>query len=251
MATQQWNAGLYEAKHSFVWKLGAGLIEQLNPQAGQSIIDLGCGSGQLTAKIAESGASVLGIDASPEMIGQARQNYPDLQFLLADISDFRLDQPVDAAFSNAALHWVRDAADAARCIHAALRPGGRFVAELGGQGNTAAVLGALTGALSRRGIHFEHPWYFPGLIEYATLLETNGFTVRSISLFDRPTPLEDGQKGLRYWLEMFAASALKPLSRVDQEAVLSEVESELSPALFREGTWYVDYRRLRVEAIRI
>src|SRR5688572_11002406 len=130
-----WSPQLYEGQHSFVWKYGADLLPLLAPQPGERIIDLGCGTGRLTAQIAESGAEVIGVDRSPEMIGQARQNFPKLRFLLADIASFESPEPADAVFSNAALHWVTDAEAAARNVARSLRPGGRFVAEFGGKRN--------------------------------------------------------------------------------------------------------------------
>lgn len=138
-----WNAEQYEGRHSYVWKWGGNVIELLQPREGERVLDLGCGTGQLAAEIAAKGAQVVGLDSSPEMLGQARQNYPHLKFVLADATDFRFEEPFDAVFSNAALHWVQDAEASVKCIAAALRPGGRFVAEFGGQGNIAEILAAL------------------------------------------------------------------------------------------------------------
>jgi SAM-dependent methyltransferase len=145
-----WNAEQYEGGHSYVWQFGGRLVELLAPRAGQRILDLGCGTGQLTAEIAAAGAEVVGLDSSPEMLGQARQNYPHLKFVLADATSFRLDQDFDAVFSNAALHWVKNAEAAVRSIASALRPGGRFVAEFGGAGNIVQILAAAAPPLPRR-----------------------------------------------------------------------------------------------------
>ena len=105
---QKWDAELYESSHSFVWQFGKGLIDLLNPQPAEHILDVGCGTGHLTAKIAESGATVLGLDSSPDMIGQARQNFPKLQFVLQSATTMAYNAEFDAIFSNAALHWVLD-----------------------------------------------------------------------------------------------------------------------------------------------
>jgi len=236
--TNQWDAEHYQARHSYVWQYGEGLIDLLAPQPHEKILDLGCGTGQLTARIAASGASVLGIDRSPEMIAQAKQNFPDIPFRVADATTFELDQPVDAVFSNAVLHWVKDADAAAARVFAALKPSGRFVVELGGHGNTRTLLAAIrevAGAV-------ELPWYYPSVAEYAGVLEREGFEVRFATLFDRPTRAE-GEDGLEDWLAMFAGSFLGSTAR-------REVVERLRHSMYFEGGWTIDYRRLRVVAVR-
>ncbi len=138
-----WSTALYESKHAFVWQHGETLLELLAAQAGERILDLGCGTGQLTQKIAMSGADVRGIDYAPAMIEKARENYPHLQFAIADARSFQVDQPLDAVFSNAVLHWITEPDSAIHCIRQALKPGGRFVAEFGGKGNVKAIVEAL------------------------------------------------------------------------------------------------------------
>lgn len=230
---KQWDAALYESGFQFVWKHGAGVVSLLEPKPGERILDLGCGTGHLTAEIAAAGAGTLGIDASPGMIAQARQNFPKLAFQLVDAGEFRSDLPFDAVFSNAALHWMPDADRVAAAVAAVLKPGGRFVAEMGGKGNIAAISGAI-----RSNIHN----YFPSVGEYSAVLERNGFEVRSMALFDRPTPLEGGENGLREWIQTF---------RGDNSRPVEEVEQELRPRLFRDGRWVADYRRLRFVAARL
>ncbi len=135
-----WDANFYENQHNFVWQYGEDLLQLLNPQPGEVILDLGCGTGQLTAKIAQSGAEVIGIDSAVTMIDKARQNYPHLRFDVADACNFVVEQPLDAVFSNAALHWIQPPETAVRCIYQALKPGGRFVAEFGGKGNISVII---------------------------------------------------------------------------------------------------------------
>ncbi|MCX6020510.1 MAG: class I SAM-dependent methyltransferase, partial [Chloroflexi bacterium] len=191
--TNQWNTALYDDRHSFVWKYGAEVLELLAPQSGERILDLGCGTGHLTSAIAASGAEVIGFDAAMTMVEQARALYPAISFVQADAANFDFGEPFDAVFSNATLHWVTRAGEAASCIAAALRPGGRFVAELGGRGNTKAVLAAISGARQAAGFSSgieRSPWYYPSVAEYAALLEERGLAVTSARLFDRPTPLE-------------------------------------------------------------
>ncbi|MEZ5402116.1 MAG: methyltransferase domain-containing protein [Bryobacteraceae bacterium] len=235
-----WDPALYERGHSFVWKLGADLIGLLAPQPGERILDVGCGTGQLTSQIAEAGADVTGIDASADMVAQARSNFAALTFEQADITAYRTDRTFDAVFSNAALHWVLDAEAAVASISGALRPGGRLVAEFGGKGNVGLVLGAVQ---ELAGI--ANPWYFPSVGEYATLLERQCLEVAQAFLFNRPTRTEDGESGLRDWMRMFGRDWPR------DETFLRAMEEGLRARLYRDGAWYIDYRRIRVVAIKL
>lgn len=243
-----WDAELYEARHSFVFKFGEDLIELLEPKPGERILDLGCGPGQLTARIAEHGAEVLGLDASPEMIGQARQNYPKLKFVLQDAARMSFHNEFDAVFSNAALHWMLEMSAVAACMARALRGGGRLVAELGGKGNIQNIEAAVKRVLSRGG-HAIPPsrTVFPSIGEYASILEAQGLEVHSTVLFDRPTLLE-GEAGLENWLRQFSWYHFEALPGSERSDTVKQVVQELRPLLFRDGNWYGDYRRLRVIA---
>jgi trans-aconitate methyltransferase len=243
-----WNAASYQDKHSFVWRYGADLLQLLDPQDGERILDVGCGTGQLTAEIARRGAHVTGLDSSPDMLVDARKNFPELTFVLGHAAQFEFPTPFDAVFSNAALHWVKDAAGAARSIAGALRPGGRFVAEFGGKGNIASVLRALRAVLGPDADQ-KSPWYYPSIGEYAAVLEQHGLEVRQASLFDRPTPLE-GENGLDQWLRMFGSSYLRDQSSEQADAIIGQLVELLRPQLYRDGIWTVDYRRIRVVAVR-
>jgi trans-aconitate methyltransferase len=246
----EWNASLYDERHAFVFQYGEDLLSVLRPQPGERILDVGCGTGHLTKAVADSGARVIGLDQSSAMIATARDAYPELEFMVADASDFFLLEPVDAVFSNAALHWVKKAEDAVICIVRALKQGGRFVAELGGRGNVATIVAALREALSALGQpEGTNPWYFPSLAEYALLLEKHGLVVTSAALFERPTPLE-GEDGMRTWLRMFADSLVAGLVPTMREQVFEETEARLRGALYKSGAWVADYRRLRITAYR-
>ena len=244
--SNQWDAELYEARHSFVWQYGEDLIELLDPKAGEQILDLGCGPGQLTAKIAERGAHVVGLDASPAMIGQARQNFPQLSFVLQDAAEMQFQEQFDAVFSNAALHWMLDREAIVRAVAAALKPGGRFVAELGGRGNIRQIERALQ-TIARRYLGDAIPakrTYYPALGEYAAFLETHGLEVTMAVLFDRPTPLE-GEAGMENWIRQFKAYYFEALPPELAVKAIREVVEELRPIAFQEGRWTADYRRLR------
>jgi trans-aconitate methyltransferase len=249
----KWDAGLYDDKHSFVWKLAAAVLELLDAQSGERILDLGCGTGHLTAKIAETGAHVVGIDRSPEMIHQAKEKYPSLRFEVMDAREIQLEGNFDAVFSNATLHWIKEPERVISGIKRLLRLGGRFVAEFGGKGNTGELLKAIQHAWQKLGIAgpVPQPWYYPTVAEYAGLLEQHGFEVTQAALIDRPTPLDDGQRGLRNWLDMFGGAFVEGLPDATREHLLAEIERELRPKLFRDDHWVMDYRRLRVVARRL
>lgn len=251
---REWSADDYDGDHAFVYEYGEGVVDLLDPETGERVLDLGCGTGHLSETIAERGASVVGLDASAEMIERARETYPDRRFVRADARSFdgEFDEPFDAVFSNAALHWIPESNHDAvlASVREALRPGGRFVAELGGTGNVEAFADAIRSACVARGYEVESPWYFPSVGEYASRLEENGFEVRYATLFDRPTALDDGESGLRNWIEMFASEFLESIPGEEREAILEEVETELREAYLREGGWVAPYRRLRFVAVR-
>ena len=191
---QTWDTQRYQDQHSFVWQYGTPLLDLLNPQPGEHILDLGCGTGQLTQAIAETGAIVAGIDADADMIAAAQTHYPHLSFAVGDARDFQVPQPVDSIFSNATLHWVKPPKQAVQAIVKALKPGGKFVAELGGKGNVEKIVSAVEVARQQTNLS---PWYFPSLGDYVHLLERHGLEVISAALIDRPTPLNEGERGLK------------------------------------------------------
>jgi trans-aconitate 2-methyltransferase len=247
-----WDVALYENKHSFVWKSAADLIELLSPKKGERILDLGCGTGHLTHKIAAREAEVIGIDNSALMLAKARGNYPKLQFEQEDGARFHFAEPFDAVFSNAALHWIREAQDVIACVWKSLKPRGRFVAEFGGKGNVQTIILAVRGAVEAAGcsgIQEIEPWYFPTIGEYSTLLEKQGFSVTYAALFDRPTPLEGGDKGMRDWIQMFD-NLLTGVPMDHRDPVIKDIEARLRPKLCRDGTWLADYKRIRVVAVK-
>ena len=247
---RRWDADLYDDRHAFVWRHGASLVELLDPKSGERILDLGCGTGHLTAQIAAGGANVVGLDHSADMLTEARDAYPGLEFVQGDARDFTFPEPFDAVFSNAVLHWIKPPEAAARCVYNALRPGGRFVAELGGYGNVRRVEAAMRVALEITGVRSGgSPMYFPRLSEYATVLEKAGLEVRSALLFDRPTPLE-GEAGFVNWVKMFGRWALESVPEDRREDFLRAAEDAARPRLYGAGGWFADYRRLRVVAYR-
>jgi trans-aconitate 2-methyltransferase len=248
---QTWDPELYEARHAFVWHFGESLVELLAPASGERILDLGCGPGQLTSKIAEHGATVIGVDSSPEMIGQARQNFPKLHFVLQSGTAMEFEDEFDAIFSNATLHWILDARAVAGGMFRALRKGGRLVAEFGGIGNVKTIESAISDVLAR---YTASPVpgrrYYPSVGQYASLLEEAGFEVRFAHLFERPTVLE-GENGMQDWIVQFSGFQFDPLAPSDRKQALKETVEILRPKLYRDEQWFADYRRLRIIAAKL
>ena len=249
----EWDAALYDRQYGFVWQQATDLVTLLSPRAGERVLDVGCGTGHLTALIAESGAETVGIDLSSAMIEQARLNFPTLKFEVSDALTFEADEGFDAVFTNATLHWIQDPIRLTMRIHAALKSGGRFVGEFGGKGNLRRLLGAFRAAVDAAGASppLLNSWYFPSVQEYRVLLEQHGFRVVNATLFDRFTPLAGGENGLQAWMGMFVKWFFQEMTIKQQGRVLAEMESRLRPALYRNGTWFADYRRLRFHAVRV
>jgi SAM-dependent methyltransferase len=247
-AGQEWDAARYAANARFVAELGAPVVDLLAPRSGERILDLGCGDGVLTARLAGLGCEVVGVDADPDMVRAARTLGVDARIVdgraLAFVDEF------DAVFSNAALHWIKDDPDAVIAgVARALRPGGRFVAEMGGHGNVAAITVAMLAALERRGIDGRAviPWYFPTVSAYRERLERHGFAVGRIDLLPRPTALPTGMAA---WLDTFAGPLVTGVGAGERAKVCEEATELLRPVLCDDnGRWTADYVRLRFAAV--
>jgi len=242
---QTWSAVGYAANARFVADLGAPVLDLLAPQAGERILDLGCGDGALTEKIAARGARVVGVDISEELLAAATQRGLDVRNMDACHLDFTAE--FDAVFSNAALHWMKQPLEAIKNVRKALKPNGRFVGEFGGHGNIAAIYTALFAVFTAHGIDLaQHFPFFPTPAEYRELLESQGFRVDTIQLIPRPTPLPTGMAG---WLETFARGHFDLLPPEKRGIVFEETIRLLRPSLCdSQGQWTADYVRLRFAA---
>lgn len=237
VSTSRWDAADYARVGGFVAELGAAALDLLDPQPGEAILDVGCGEGALTEQIAGRGARVVGIDNSPEMIAAARARGLDAR--LIDVAHMGFDREFDAAFSNATLHWVLAKEEAARSIWFALKPGGRFAGEMGGEGNLARLREALDDELVIRG--FSPPresanWYATPE-DFAAVYEGAGFTAVDARLIERPTPIEHG---IAAWVTTFRKGWL------DRAGVPEGQRSEIAEAVAaRFPDSIADYVRLR------
>lgn len=249
MSTEQtWDPASYARNARFVSDLGSPVVDLLAPKPGERILDLGCGDGVLTKKLADLGCEVVAVDSSVAQVEAARKLSLNASVMSGEELPF--NEEFDAVFSNAVLHWIKSADVMLAGVHRSLKPGGRFVAECGGHGCVQKIRTALVQALDRRGLDGEArvPWYFPTPGDYATRLERAGFRVDSIALIPRPTPLPGDIIG---WLETFALNFFQGFSDEERSDYLREVrmvlESQLRDA---NGTWVADYVRLRFAATK-
>jgi trans-aconitate methyltransferase len=243
---QRWDPEQYARDARFVSDLAQPLVELLSPRAGERILDLGCGDGELTLRLESLGCRVVGVDGSPEQVAAARARGLDARVM--DGQKLEFESEFDAVFSNAALHWMKRAEDVITGVWRALSPGGRFVAECGGHGCVATITRALFRALEQRRINTAgiHPWYFPTPEDYGRRLRSRGFRVVFMALIPRPTELPGDVSN---WLEIFAQSFLSVVSEAEREAFIEEVRETLRPELCdASGRWTADYVRLRFAA---
>lgn len=243
--TSRWSPTDYAKNAAFVPELGRAVVELLAPRAGERILDLGCGDGVLTEMLVATGADVVGVDASAEMVAAAKARGLDARVMDGQALEF--DGEFDAVFSNAALHWMLDPSAVAGGVFRALRPGGRFVGEQGGAGNIAQLRGALREVLVARGypVPAEDPQWYASPDQFRQVYEGAGFGELEAWLIDRPTPLPSGAAA---WYKTFRAgfldSAQVPDAQID--AVTADAEERAAPALRQpDGRWVADYVRLR------
>lgn len=255
MTAQQWDATAYDSDFSFVTAYGDVLLDVLAAQPGERVLDIGCGTGHQAAALAALGVDVVGIDSDAAMLEIARAQHPEVRFAQVDAQDraalaAAVGPPVDAVLSNAALHWMPRQDDLVAGIAAVLKPSGRLVVEMGGVGNVSRTTEAIRAGRAAVGLDPDLPssWTFPSPGEQATRLERHGFTVRSIALIDRPTPLADGVTTAG-WAAMFGARLVHDVPaerRAEFDAAVDDHARTIG--LLTPDGWSADYVRLRFRA---
>lgn len=244
----EWNAALYDSKHDFVAEYGKGLLEFVPRNKNLSILDLGCGTGTLTAKLAEFAETIIGADSSESMIEKAKAQYDDIRFIVCDALELPFENQFDVVFSNAVFHWINDHNALLNKIHKALKPDGLLVCEFGASGNIAAIENAFMKVCRDSGYEFDPKFNFPTREHFADLLKHNGFIIDKIYDFDRPTTLKDNERGLANWMKQFYASELEQMSETERNEIVERVEDLTRETLWNGSEWVADYRRLRVLA---
>lgn len=244
-----WDANLYDMKHSFVSKYGNRLVELLDPKEGEKILDLGCGTGDLANTLYEYGVEVVGVDKSINMVKQAIHKYPHIQFMVQDATNLDYHNEFDAVFSNATLHWVQPAIQALHGIYQSLKQGGRFVAEFGGKGNVQTITDEIIQQITEAGLESKFPWFYPSIAEYSNLMEEAGFRVTFAQHFDRPTRLE-GNNGLKNWIDMFGHHLFDGIPEHTKNEIITNVKKNLKEPLYKDGNWNADYKRIRVIGVK-
>jgi len=246
--TNQWNPKKYNKHTAFVSQLALPVVELLNPQKGERILDAGCGDGTLAVEIEKYGAKVVGVDMSGEMIEACKAK--GIEAYVGSVTALPYVNEFDAVFSNATLHWVKDAQGAVENIAKALKKRGQFVAEFGGEGNMRSVVDAMRQVFGKHPEFgkFDHPWYFPSPKVYQALLESYGFIVEYVELIPRPTPMDD----LENWLDIFANGITAHLSKEQYKVFKCECVDVAKEKIYSEKEgWMLDYVRLRVKAQKL
>lgn len=246
----KWNSDLYDNKHSFVAEYGKSMIDLVNVRKNQKILDLGCGTGVLTNELAKKGATVIGIDSSTDMIKKAKSNYTKLTFQVADATNLAFKNYFDTVFSNAVFHWIPNQEKLLYSIYNSLQDNGKLICEFGAKNNVYKIQTAFEKALKKNGYSYCSEFFFPSKEEYKLLLEQTGFEIEHIIEYDRPTPLADGEKGLRNWMCQFFASYLSNIPHKEMEQILFETEKICKNSIWEDNQWIADYRRIQIIAVK-
>ncbi len=244
----EWNSSLYDKKHDFVAEYGKGLLEFIPKNDEQTILDLGCGTGTLTAQLADLCSKVVGVDSSQNMIDKAKKQFGNIEFLVCDALTLPFEEEFDVVFSNAVFHWINDHNTLLKNIHKALKPQGLLVCEFGASGNIATIENAFIKVCQKLGYSYEPKFNFPTVETFEEMLEKNGFIIDKIYDYDRPTVFKDNEQGLTNFLKQFFASELSVMPEHIQPLLFEEIAELTRETLWNGKEWVADYRRLRAIA---
>lgn len=245
-----WNVLPYSEDFHFVQRNGEQLLEQLPKRKGQKVLDIGCGTGELTNRMHEMGLDVVGIDFSNAMLNMAKKKYPHLSLYIKDASKFTMFDSYDVVFSNAVFHWIENQEGLIHSIVDVLKLGGTLLCEFGGSKNTECIHKVLGKVFSLIGHKYRHSFYFPTVEDYCNRLESHGLQVVEANYFDVPVRLNK-QEDIRKWLYRYHMKALQVLEETVQKEVVEDAIKRLKPILYRDSCWYIDYTRIRIRAKKL
>jgi len=248
MSINKWDADNYNKHADFVSNLAFPVVDLLNPQKNERILDLGCGDGTLALEIEKFSTKVIAVDLSESMVKKTKEK--GIEAYVMSAIELPFYNEFNAVFSNAVLHWVKEPETAIKKISAALKSGGRFIAEFGGYGNIKYLTDAMQEVFDRHEEYgeFKNPWYFPKETEYKELLEANGLKIDYIELIPRPTKIDD----IANWLDIFANGIVSHLTEAQQDNFKQKVRAILKPKIYDEkNAWVADYVRLRLKATKV
>lgn len=224
------------------------LLHLLRPRPGEHILDIGCGQGYWASRFIAAGASVVGVDIDRESLAVAAA--AGVETVEADARTLDFSDEFDAAFTNAALHWMPPISDLVRRVHRSLKPGGRFIGEFGGHGNVASIRVAIRHGFAAAGLDFRDydPWEFPTTPAFCDMLEAAGFEIERIETFPRHTPLP---QGLEHWLDYFMSDIYARLPEGKGDFIKGETVRILRDIASQgDEHWVADYVRLRFRAAK-
>ncbi|MEX2108362.1 MAG: class I SAM-dependent methyltransferase [Solirubrobacterales bacterium] len=244
---RDWDAETYDEVSDPQYEWGIEVLERLELHSDEVVLDAGCGSGRVTAELAKRLPSgrVIAVDGSAAMVEKAKERLGEgVSYLVADLSELEVDEPVDLIFSTATFHWILDHDRLFARLHAALRPGGRLIAQCGGQGNVAEYAKAIAtvAAQPEYARHFEGMtgiWNFAAPEETEQKLRGAGFPDARCWLEPKPvTPERPFEFTATVTLGPHLAQLPEELHRPFVEAILEESAKPLT----------LDYMRLNIEA---
>ena len=243
--------------HQKQW--GHTVISGLVLRGDETILDLGCGDGLLTAQLAGfvPHGCVLGIDASPDMISHASQlTAPNLAFRRMDAAEMDFAHQFDLIFSNAALHWVPDHRRLLIASLAALKPGGAIRWNFGGVGNCANLIVSLEAVMALPPYaalfaDFAWPWFMPGRDEYVAMLDAAGFRDVQVTLENRDKLFPSSTELIAWMDQPCLVPFLSHLPTNVRAGFRQRVIDEMLARCRRDdGSCFETFRRLDVRALR-